>query len=192
MTICFATNNANKLKEARELLSQYEVVGLKDIGCHEDIPETADTIEGNSLLKAKYVFENYHIACFADDTGLEVDALGGEPGVYSARYAGKHHDSEANMKKLLENLQPESNRSAQFKTVITYHSGTDIVQFEGIVRGRITLEPSGNKGFGYDPVFTPEGYQQTFAEMSSSEKNAISHRGIALNQLISHLNNINT
>ncbi|MCR9251145.1 MAG: non-canonical purine NTP diphosphatase [bacterium] len=192
MTICFATNNANKLREAKKLLQgHFEVVGLKDIGCTEDIPETSDTIEGNSLLKANYVFEKYNIPCFADDTGLEVDSLNGEPGVYSARYAGGHHNNEANMSKLLRNLAPFDDRSAQFKTVITYKSGSVTSQFEGIVKGKIEESASGTQGFGYDPIFTPSGYERTFAEMTSEEKNAISHRGIALNKLISYLKSLN-
>ncbi len=189
MKICFATNNPNKLREVRALLgNEFELVSLEDIGCVEDIPETADTIEGNSRLKAAYVSEHYHIPCFADDTGLEVKALGGDPGVFSARYAG-NRDSEANMNLLLHNLTEIIDRTAQFKTVITLIIGEKSWQFTGIIKGVIGNEPTGNEGFGYDPIFIPDGYKLTFAQMSANEKNAISHRALAVNQLISHLKN---
>ena len=188
MNLCFATNNQNKLREVKQLLEGiYDVVGLADIGCTEDIPETSDTIEGNSRLKAEYVYNNYQIACFADDTGLEVDALNGEPGVYSAMYAGEYHDSLANMNLLLHNLNGIDERSANFKTVITLIKNDNLHQFEGKVFGRIGLEPKGEKGFGYDPIFIPKGFDRTFAEMSAEEKNKISHRGIAVSKLVAHL-----
>ncbi len=195
MRIVFATNNAHKLQEIRQILGQdYEVLSLSDIGCHEDIPETSDTIEGNALQKAQYVFDHYHIPCFADDTGLEVDALGGEPGIYSARYAGEGHDSEANMRKLLAKLGENNNRKARFRTCIALltidDEGTLHQQlFEGIVNGNIIREKRGDTGFGYDPIFVPEGYQQTFAQMGPEEKNRISHRARAVAKLISHLKN---
>ncbi len=191
MRLCFATNNPNKLSEVQSLLNGvFEIVGLKDIGCSEDIPETADTIEGNSLLKAQYVASRYKIACFADDTGLEVNSLGGEPGVYSARYAGLPVDGQKNINKLLSNLSSQTDRSARFKTVITLILNGQIKQFEGIVQGQITKELQGTGGFGYDPIFVPQGYQVTFAEMSKEEKNRISHRGLAVEKLVNHLKSI--
>ena len=195
MRIVFATNNTHKLQEIRQILGQdYEVLSLSDIGCHEDIPETASTIEGNALLKAQYVFEHYHISCFADDTGLEVDALGGEPGVFSARYAGEEHDSEANMRKLLAKLGENNNRKARFRTVIallTIEDGEVRQQlFEGIVNGTIIREKRGDSGFGYDPIFMPEGYDLTFAQMEPAEKNRISHRARAVAKLIKQLKSL--
>ena len=191
MRLCFATNNPNKLSEVQSLLNGvFEIVGLKDIGCSEDIPETADTIEGNSLLKAQYVASRYKIACFADDTGLEVNSLGGEPGVYSARYAGLPVDGQKNINKLLSNLSSQTDRSARFKTVVTLILNGQIKQFEGIVQGQITKELQGTGGFGYDPIFVPQGYQVTFAEMSKEEKNRISHRGLAVEKLVNHLKSI--
>ncbi len=184
MKICFATNNANKLREIREILpSQFEIVGLKDIGCLEDIPETSTTIEGNSILKANYVFENYGIACFADDSGLEIDALNGAPGVLSARYAGPQRSNKDNIDLVLSNLSSSNNRDARFKTVITYKSSDSEIQFEGIIDGEITDDIFGEGGFGYDPIFRPKGYNKTFAEMGAAQKNKISHRGIAVRKL---------
>jgi len=189
-TICFATNNAHKLEEVRSLLAgKYKVVGLQEIGCHEDIPETQATIEGNSAQKAHYVKSNYKQDCFADDTGLEVPALNNEPGVYSARYAGPQRNSEDNIQLLLQNLKDKVDRSARFKTVITLILNGQEHTFTGIINGRITEQKHGEKSFGYDPIFIPEGYNQTFAEMTSAEKNKISHRGLAVAQLIDFLQN---
>lgn len=187
--LVFATNNAHKLEEIRAILgNKVEVLSLNDISCHADIPETADTLEGNAALKAQYIYEHYGLDCFADDTGLEVEALGGAPGVYSARYAGGDgHDSEANMKKLLKELEGENDRRAQFRTVICLIEDGKEHFFEGIVKGGIIEEKRGASGFGYDPVFVPEGYEETFAEMGSEEKNRISHRARAVRQLCSYL-----
>lgn len=186
--IVFATNNAHKLREIREIVGdRLRVLSLGDIGCNEDIPETAGTIEGNAEIKARYVKEHYGYDCFADDTGLEVDALGGEPGVYSARYAGTAHDSEANMRLLLHNMEGVENRSARFRTVIALVIADDMKMFEGIVEGRIATTPAGSDGFGYDPVFYPEDSSKTFAEMPAADKNAISHRGRATKKLIEYL-----
>lgn len=183
--IVFATNNAHKLDEARAILAgRVEVMSLNDIDCHDDIPETAPTLEGNALMKARWVSERYGVDCFADDTGLEVDALGGEPGVRSARYApGAGHDSAANMKLLLENLAGKSDRKARFRTVVALIVGGKEQTVDGRCEGRITESPSGANGFGYDPVFQPAGESRTFAEMSDEEKNAISHRGEAMRRL---------
>lgn len=189
MKICFATHNENKLREINQILSDYEIVGLTDIGCLEEIPETGKTLEQNSKIKADFVSENYVIDCFADDTGLEVLALNGEPGVYSARYAGEARDNMANIGLLLDRLKPHKDRSARFRTVITLISNGETHQFEGIVKGRITTELKGTKGFGYDPVFVPDGYDQTFAEMSAQSKNAVSHRGRAIAKLVGFLEN---
>ena len=188
MKIVFATNNAHKLSEIRQILGDsVEVLSLADIGCHVDIPETADTLEGNALQKAQYVVDHYHISCFADDTGLEVDALNGEPGIYSARYAGEGHDSEANMTKLLNKLGENNNRKARFRTVIALLlvKGDEIEQhlFEGIVNGTIIRERKGTAGFGYDPIFQPDGYEATFAELGNDIKNKISHRAKAVEKL---------
>ena len=188
MRIVFATNNAHKLSEIRQILGDsVEVLSLADIGCHVDIPETADTLEGNALQKAQYVVDHYHISCFADDTGLEVDALNGEPGIYSARYAGEGHDSEANMTKLLNKLGENNNRKARFRTVIALLlvKGDEIEQhlFEGIVNGTIIRERKGTAGFGYDPIFQPDGYEATFAELGNDIKNKISHRAKAVEKL---------
>lgn len=178
--IVFATNNAHKLEEIRAILGEdFQVLGLSDIGCNEDIPETADTLEGNAEIKARYVKEHYGYDCFADDTGLEVDALGGAPGVYSARYAGPGHDSAANVALLLKNLEGKSDRAARFRTVIALVEGDKITLVDGVVEGRIIDELRGDNGFGYDPIFVPEGYDKTFAEMDSKEKNSISHRARA-------------
>lgn len=187
----FATNNAHKLGEVTAILgNRIEVLSLKDINCHTDIPETADTLEGNALIKARYIFENYQVDCFADDTGLEVETLGGAPGVYSARYAEGGHDSEANMLKLLHNLEEIENRKAQFRTVFALIIDGKEHLFEGIVKGEIIKNKRGTSGFGYDPIFVPEGYSQTFAEMGNELKNKISHRAIATNKLCKFLNSI--
>ncbi|MEK6476308.1 non-canonical purine NTP diphosphatase [Catalinimonas sp. 4WD22] len=191
MKICFATNNDNKLKEIRQLLGgQFEVQSLKGIGCEEELPENQDTLEGNSAEKARYVYDRYGIDCFADDTGLEVKALDGEPGVYSARYAGPQRSSEDNMQRLLEALKDQDDRTAQFRTVITLILSGEQHQFEGIVKGYITKSRSGKEGFGYDPIFVSEGYDKTFAEMDIATKNKISHRGIATHKLAAFLKQI--
>ena len=188
MRIVFATNNAHKLSEIRQILGhRIEVLSLSDIGCHADIPETADTLEGNALQKAEYVVDHYHISCFADDTGLEVDALGGAPGVFSARYAGEGHDREANMSKLLGELGENNNRKARFRTVIALITldgdHREVNTFEGIVEGQITHERHGDEGFGYDPIFQPDGYDKTFAQLGMDIKNHISHRARATEKL---------
>lgn len=188
MKIVFATNNANKLIEIQKMLpNDIELISLKTIGCFEDIPETADTIEGNAILKADYITSKYGYDCFADDTGLEVEALNGAPGVYSARYAGEQCNSEDNMNKLLAALDNNPNRNAQFKTIITLNLQGKQHHFTGIVKGQITIEKSGNEGFGYDPIFEPLGFSETFAELSIEQKNQISHRGKATKQLINFL-----
>mgnify|MGYP000465363487 FL=1 len=184
----FATNNAHKLEEVTAILgNKIELLSMKDINCHADIPETADTLEGNALLKARYIFENYQLDCFADDTGLEVEALNGAPGVYSARYAGDAHNSEANMKKLLQDMEGIENRKAQFRTVFALIINGKEHLFEGIVKGEITKHRHGTSGFGYDPVFIPEGHTQTYAEMGNELKNKISHRALATNKLCNFL-----
>ena len=185
MKIVFATNNTHKLEEIRQILgNDFEVLSLADIGCHDDIPETGNTLEANALQKAQYIMEKYGYDCFADDTGLEVEALGGEPGIFSARYAGgEGHDSEANMRKLLAKLEHEDNRRARFRTVIALLRGGSLHTFEGIVEGVITREKSGAEGFGYDPIFRPDGYDQTFAELGADVKNKISHRARATEKL---------
>ena len=188
MKLVFATNNKNKFLEVKAMLpKEIKLLNLVDIGCNEDIPETANTIEGNAILKAKYVYETYHLACFADDTGLEVESLNNEPGVYSARYAGDENNSMANIEKLLENLKNKEDRSARFKTVIAYISDTSQEMFSGICEGEITKEPRGDSGFGYDPVFKPSGFDTTFAEMTLDQKSEIGHRGNAMRQLIGFL-----
>lgn len=185
--IVFATNNAHKLEEVAAILGgSYEVLSLREIGCDADIPETADTFAGNALQKARYVKEHYGYDCFADDSGLEVDVLDGAPGVYSARYSGG--GSEANMDRLLHNLTGKSERGAQFRTVIALLIGEETRLFEGIVRGSIIEERRGEGGFGYDPIFVPEGYEQTFAQLGSEVKNRISHRAKAVEQLAQYLN----
>ena len=188
MKLVFATNNAHKLEEVRQILGDgFEVLSLNDIGCHEDIPETGDTFQDNALQKARYVKEHYGYDCFADDTGLEVKALNGAPGVHSARYAGDH-DSEANMTKLLQELEKKSDRRAQFRTVIALILNGQEVLFEGIVTGQIATERHyGDGGFGYDPIFVPDGYTETFSQMSSQGKNLISHRGRAVRKLADYL-----
>jgi XTP/dITP diphosphohydrolase len=190
MKLVFASNNKNKIQEIQQLLpSTIEIMSLEDIGCHEEIPETADTIEGNAILKANYVSQKYGYDCFADDTGLQVESLNGAPGVFSARYAGEQRSSEDNMNKLLNALSNQSNRNAQFKTVITLNLNGEQHHFTGIARGEITLAKAGSEGFGYDPIFQPEGYRETFAEVSSTIKNQISHRAKATQLLISFLKN---
>jgi XTP/dITP diphosphohydrolase len=189
MQLVFASNNLNKIKEIQSILKgSIALLSLSDIGCHEEIPETADTIEGNAILKANYVTEKYGYDCFADDTGLEVTALDGAPGVYSARYAGEQKNADDNMNKLLEALKDQSDRSAQFKTVIALNIKGRQHLFTGIAKGEITFDKTGNHGFGYDPVFLPENYTETFAELSSEIKNKISHRAKATQQLIDFLN----
>ncbi|MDE7411222.1 MAG: non-canonical purine NTP diphosphatase [Paramuribaculum sp.] len=186
--IVFATNNAHKLEEVRSIVDEsWQILSLSDIGCNADIPETADTLAGNAQMKAYFIKDKFGYDCFADDTGLLVDALGGEPGVYSARYAGDGHDSEANMRKLLANLEGKDNRKAHFSTVIALIQGDRLTTFEGSVYGEITFAPEGEGGFGYDPVFRPDGSEVTFACMSSEAKNAISHRGIATRKLVDFL-----
>lgn len=198
--IVFATNNQHKLDEIRSILGeQFEIVSLRDIGCDVDIPETADTLEGNAMMKAQYIWDHYHMSVFADDTGLEVEALNGAPGVFSARYAGgEGHDSEANMQKLLRELTEKNNRRAQFRTVIALILKKDVCpcgctsikevhQFEGIVKGQITRERHGSEGFGYDPIFQPDGYDTTFAELGMDIKNHISHRARAVKKLADFL-----
>lgn len=190
MKIVFATNNKNKILEVQQLLPEsIEILSLESIGCFEEIPETGDTIEENAVIKANYITHKYGVDCFADDTGLEVAALDGEPGVYSARYAGEQRDPEDNMNKLLNNLENSTNREAQFKTVIALNLNGKQHLFTGIATGEITLEKSGNQGFGYDPIFKPAGYNLTFAQLSLQEKGKISHRAKATEQLIALLKN---
>ena len=191
MKIVFASNNKNKIQEIQSMLPEsIQIVSLESIGCLEKIPETADTIEGNAILKANYITQNYGFDCFADDTGLEVDSLNGEPGVYSARYAGEQRNADDNMNKLLEELLDKPNRNAQFKTVIVLNFEGKQYLFEGIASGEITLEKKGTGGFGYDPIFKPNGYENTFAELSLEVKNEISHRGKATQALLEFLENI--
>lgn len=186
--LIFATANPNKIKEIRAILEgQFNILGLDSIGCTEDIPETQPSIEGNALQKAQYVVEHYGVDCFAEDTGLEIDALDGEPGVFSARYAGPQRDPEANIRLALSKLEGKENRGAQFKTVVALIQEGKTTTFEGIVRGQIIKEKKGTGGFGYDPVFVPEGYDQTFAEMDAETKNRISHRALAVEKLKAYL-----
>lgn len=187
--LVFASNNAHKLDEIRAILGhRFEIVSLKDIGCHDDIPETGATIQENALQKARYVKDHFGFDCFADDTGLECEALGGDPGVHTARYAeGAGHDNDANMDKLLHNLEGKSNRSAQFHTSIALLYKGETHLFEGIVKGRIATERHGGEGFGYDPIFIPEGYEETFAQLGNDIKNKISHRARAVMQLCQFL-----
>lgn len=188
MQLVFASNNPNKIKEIQLLLpKEITILSLKDIGCLEDIPETAPTIEGNAIQKANYVTEKYGYACFADDTGLEVEALNGEPGVFSARYAGKQKNAEDNMNKLLSNLAEKENRKGQFKTVICLNLNGNQHLFEGIIKGEIINEKRGSEGFGYDPIFIPNGYSKTFSEMPIDQKSKISHRGLAVEKLVAFL-----
>lgn len=183
--IVFATNNLNKLNEVQAMLpTNIHILSLSDISCTEDIPETQNTIEGNAIQKAQYIKDHYGYDCFADDTGLEVEALNNQPGVYSARYAGAQRNAVDNMALLLTNLEDKANRKAQFKTVIALILNNQLQTFTGICKGEITHQKQGNKGFGYDPIFKPLGYNQTFAEMSLDEKNRIGHRGKAIRQLV--------
>ena len=192
MKLVFASNNKNKIQEIQALVPNIiQIVSLEEIGCIEDIPETADTIEGNAILKANYVTEKYGFDCFADDTGLEVDALNSAPGVYSARYAGEQKDANDNMDKLLSELKDESNRKANFKTVIALNLNGKQNLFTGIINGKIIEEKIGTNGFGYDPIFVADGYEKTFAELSMEEKSTISHRGIAVKELILFLQKLN-
>ncbi|WP_333693779.1 non-canonical purine NTP diphosphatase [Flavobacterium sp.] len=191
MKIVFASSNLNKIKEIKPLVpNTIEILSLEDIGCFETIPETAQTIEGNALLKAEYVYEKYGLPCFADDTGLEVEVLNGEPGVYSARYAGEHQNAENNMNKLLQKLDGIPNRKAQFKTVICLKIEGKTELFTGIVKGTIGYEKRGTQGFGYDPLFYPDNSNRTFAEMTLEEKAELSHRAIALKKCIAFLQNL--
>ena len=187
--LVFATNNAHKLEEVAAILGdQVELLSLNDIGCQADIPETAETLEGNALLKSSYIYKNYHLDCFADDTGLEVEALNGAPGVYSARYAGgEGHDAQANMLKLLHELDGKENRKAQFRTAISLILDGKEYFFEGVIKGEIIKEKRGDSGFGYDPVFMPKGYDRTFAELGNDIKNQISHRALAVQKLCEFL-----
>lgn len=187
-TLVFATNNAHKLEEVRAILgNDFKIASLKEIGCHDDIPETADTLEGNAMQKAQYIKDKFGMDCFADDTGLEVEALNNAPGVFSARYAGPGHDSEANMKKLLHEMEGKENRKARFRTVIALLLDGKEYTFEGIVKGNIIEEKRGDSGFGYDPIFVPEGYDLTFAELGNDIKNNISHRAEAVKKLSAFL-----
>jgi len=186
--LVFATNNAHKLAEVKAILEpHFTIISLKDLNCNEDIPETADSLEGNALLKATYIHNKFGLDCFADDTGLEIDELGGEPGVYSARYAGEENNSINNMNKVLMLLGNKTNRKACFRTVISLIQGEDKVFFEGKINGSISFLPQGESGFGYDPIFIPEGYLVSFAQLSTEEKNKISHRALAVKKLIEHL-----
>ena len=188
MELIFATHNQHKTEEAREIAASFiQIKNLKDIGCFEEIPETADTLPGNALQKARYVQEHFHVNCFADDTGLEVEALDGRPGVYSARYAGEHCSYQDNVDKLLREMKGKTNRKACFKTVIALILDGKEYLFEGRVDGRIIEDQRGMSGFGYDPVFLPDGFDRTFAEMSDEEKNSISHRGRAIRQMMDFL-----
>ena len=188
MKLVFATNNKHKLDEIRAILGdKIELLSLNDINCHDDIPETADTLQGNALIKARYIYDKFGVNCFADDTGLEVDSLGGEPGVYSARYAGEECDPKANMNKLLDNLTGKIDRNAQFRTVIALIIDGEEKLFEGNVKGIISNEKMGDAGFGYDPIFIPEGFSESFAQMSSEMKNSISHRYRATEKLCKYL-----
>lgn len=189
MKIVFATNNQHKLNEVKEILgNQFEIVSLKEIGCNDDIPETAETLEGNAEIKAKYIFNKYHLACFSDDTGLEIDSLQGRPGVISARYAGEPSNSQLNMIKVLSEMEGKINRNAGFRTVVCYISELGKTSFfEGKVKGRIAEIPSGEKGFGYDPIFIPDEHEKSFAELPLEEKNKISHRYLAVKKLSDYL-----
>jgi XTP/dITP diphosphohydrolase len=188
MILVFASNNKNKIQEIQALVpNSIQILSLEDIGCTEEIPETADTIEGNAILKANYVTQKYGYDCFADDTGLEVEALNGQPGVFSARYAGEQKDENDNMNKLLLELENKTNRKANFKTVICLNFKGKQNLYTGIINGKIIEEKIGTNGFGYDPIFVADGYEKTFAELSLEEKSTISHRGIAVQQLIAYL-----
>lgn len=188
MQLVFASNNQNKIKEIQLLMpNSIQILSLGDIGCFEEIPETSNTIEGNAILKANYVTEKFGFNCFADDTGLEVEVLNGEPGVYSARYAGEQKDTNDNMRKLLANLKDKDNRNAQFKTVIALNLNGEQSLFKGIITGQIIDKKVGTNGFGYDPIFVADGYDKTFAELTIEEKSKISHRGLAVQQLVAFL-----
>ena len=192
MKLVFASNNKHKLQELRAILGDnFELLSLQDIGCFDDIPEEQSTLEGNARQKAFYVFEKFGFACFADDTGLEIEALNGEPGVYSARYAGEEKSAEANMDKVLKNMEKINRRNARFRTVISLVINGEEKQFEGIVEGEILREKRGCSGFGYDPIFQPQGFSLTFAEMELDEKNKISHRGRAIQKLVQYLKKLN-
>ena len=188
--IVFATHNTHKLKEVTDILQSdnYKIISLKEIGCYDDIPETSSTLEGNALQKARYIYNKYHVNCFSDDTGLEVNALNGAPGIYSARFAGEQKNSEDNMNLLLKKLQGTPDRSAQFRTVIALILDGEELLFEGKIRGLITEKKDGIGGFGYDPIFMPEGYSQTFASLGDHVKNKISHRAKAIQNLCNYLN----
>ncbi len=189
MELLFATNNLNKLTELQKIVSDSIILkSLSDINCKEEIPETGNTLEANALQKSSYIYDKYKINCFSDDTGLEIEALNGAPGVYSARYAGEDKDAKKNMSRVLEQMKDMQNRKARFRTVISLIIDGEEFQFEGIVNGNIEKYESGNEGFGYDPIFTPDGYSQTFAELDLSEKNKISHRGKAVKKLVKFLN----
>ena len=191
--LCFATNNAHKLEEIQAILGDsFELLSLKDINCTEELPETGDTLEANSLQKAQYLYDHYQVNCFADDSGLEVHALGGEPGVDSAHYAGPQRSHADNVNLLLKNLSDKTDRSAQFRTVITLIQNGKVSQFEGTIKGQIISELRGSAGFGYDPIFIPEGYTATFAEMSLTEKGKISHRAKAFGKLVAFLDSKDT
>ena len=186
--LCFATNNSHKLEEVKHAIKHFQIVSLEEINCFEELPETRDTLEGNSLQKAEYVFDKFKVPCFADDTGLEVETLNNVPGVYSARYAGPQRNAEDNINLLLKNLQGNSNRFARFRTVISLVGlQPSPVLFEGIIAGSIILQRRGTSGFGYDPIFLPQGYAKTFAEMSMDEKNELSHRSRAVKKLEAYL-----
>ena len=193
MKLVFATNNQHKLREIQAIIgNNFELLSLRDIGCFDEIPEEQPTIEGNARQKAFYIFEKFGLACFADDTGLEIEALNGEPGVYSAMYAGDEKNAEANMNKVLKKMENASNRNARFKTVISLVINGNEKQFEGTTEGEILREKRGGLGFGYDPIFQPKGFNLTFAEMELDEKNKISHRGRAVQKLVQYLNCNNT
>jgi XTP/dITP diphosphohydrolase len=190
MKLVFATNNLNKLKEVQEMLpNSIQLLSLKDIHCFDEVDETETTLEGNAQLKADYVTQKFGFNCFADDTGLEVESLDGKPGVYSARFAGEPSNSQNNMQKLLIDLETKTNRKAQFRTAVSLNINEKKFLFEGICKGEILTRKEGEKGFGYDPIFKPEGFEQSFAEMTSEEKNKISHRGIAIQKLVEFLSN---
>ena len=186
--LVFATNNAHKLKEVKAILEPtFTIVSLSELDCYDDIPETADTLDGNALLKAQYIFNKFGVDCFADDTGLEIEALGGEPGVYSARYAGEENCATQNMCKVLRLLGDNKNRKACFRTVIALIQNGETRYFEGRINGNIATQPRGESGFGYDPIFVPEGYLVSFAQLSAEEKNTISHRALAVGKLTDYL-----
>ena len=188
LKLVFATNNKNKLKEVQAMLTNFEIVSLSEINCFDDIPETADTLEGNAILKANYITEKFGLNCFADDTGLEVEVLNNQPGVYSARYAGENNNTVANMNKLLSELGETKNRDAQFRTAVALNIEGKQFVFEGICKGQILTKKQGDSGFGYDPIFMPTGFDKSFAEMNMIEKGAISHRGKAIRKLVNFLN----